>query len=76
MSPLGGGGEWGALCTQYGYTAAFLLDLGVVILHHTFILPGLCCINFSGCFPWGWTLNRFSAFKRLSPFNKAFPNYY
>jgi len=31
---LGGAGR-GGLCTQYGYTVAFLSDLGVVIVHRT-----------------------------------------
>jgi hypothetical protein len=53
-----------------------ILELLSFTVHWDFILPGLCCINFSGCFLWGWILNRCSAFKRLSPFNKAFPTYY
>lgn len=68
MSPLWG--EWeGGCALNMAILLLFcqILELLLFTRHGDFILLGLCCINFSRCFLWRWTLNRFSAFKQLSP---------
>jgi hypothetical protein len=73
MSPLWGGSE-GSCALNMAILLLFcqILELLSFTIHWDFILPGLCCINFSRCFLWGWTLNRFSAFKQLSPLIRHF----